>query len=136
MIHSKTNRSIYCIALTISIIIGLLLLYQLKIKGIIRLDCVTYKYFKILCPACGVTRMVRAFLNRDIALAFRYNQVVFMSIPYIIYTYYVGCAEYIKHNTLNSNKLAHNLVILVFILISWGIIRNIPGLEIFSPNSV
>lgn len=119
--------------ITISIIVGLLTLYILKTHNIIKLDCVTYKYFNILCPACGVTRMIRSILEFNFSKAFRYNQLVFVLIPYMLYIYTIGCIQYINDGKL-KDSLAVHLQILAFILIIWGVIRNIPGFEIFTPN--
>lgn len=130
---SKNIRIALVICISITICILLPVLYTLKIKGIIKLDCVTYTYFGITCPACGITRMVGSILQRDFKSAFMYNQVMMILIPYMIYIYVYGVYQYIKYGFIGDNVSRHLLIFIIIITV-WGILRNIPGLEILSPN--
>jgi hypothetical protein len=57
--------------------------------------CPTYRFFKIPCPFCGMTRAHMAALRLDFKAAMEYNPVFFLGIP---------CIFLLTHDCLFTEK--------------------------------
>ena len=112
---------------SINIILLLLLLsyYYLNKYFHIGIPCLFYKITGFKCPGCGVTRMLFSLIKLDFKRAFFYNPVVFILLPFLVF--YIIYQEYIyitkKKNNLKIPEFVY--YILIFILIIFGILRNI-----------
>lgn len=86
----------------------------------VGIPCLFHKFTGLLCPGCGITRMILAILHLDFKSAFRYNQVVFIFSPIILYVSWLKSENY-------KLSLIENIVvyIILIILLIFGIIRNI-----------
>lgn len=115
------------------ILLGVLILYYLfytftpfSIPCVFRK--VTSLFFEdgLLCPGCGVTRMLAAEIRLDFATAFLENQAVFILQPFI----YFEIAKLIycdfTNNKVKYTKIESVLLILaITALIIFGIWRNL-----------
>lgn len=100
--------------------------------------CVFESVFGIYAPSCGITRATYSLLHLDFVQAFYYNQFYTLSVLPLFYVY----ATYVI-NTLFAKKIVPMFKIrgtyvavyfLLFLL--YGIMRNIPGLEILQPTVI
>lgn len=112
---------------SVNIILLLLFLgyYYLNKYFYIGIPCLFYKITNFKCPGCGVTRMLFSLLKLDFKSAFFYNPVVFILLPFIIFS--IIYQEYIyitkRKSKLNVPKYVYYVIIIVLVL--FGILRNI-----------
>lgn len=57
------------------------------------IPCLFHKLTNLYCPGCGITRCIVSLLKGNISAAFKYNQLVFILLPfltvYFIYKIYL-----------------------------------------------
>lgn len=129
------QRTIILFCINIILIIGLIIATLLLKYTNIRLKCITYELIGIYCPGCGCTRMVSHILSGDIATAFKCNQLMFILIPYTILLYAYEMVVIIKTGNI-SKQLNKILIIIAFVMIAYGIIRNIPIFNWLAPIGI
>lgn len=122
------KKRIIKIILIIAIsIIGLITYYYLNQNYNFSIPCLFHKITGYYCPGCGITRCLFSLLQGKIYQAFMYNQLVFILLPFIIlyfiYTTYIYIFN--KKNTLINKIPNYIYIILLIIVISYGIIRNL-----------
>ena len=101
------------------------------------LKCPIHFLFNIYCPGCGSTRMLKSILHGNIYQAFRYNPLLFITIPfYLIYLFINYWAEK-KHKISLTKKLEPNLwYFLIILFITYGVLRNIPLFKFLAPTII
>ncbi len=98
------------------------------------IPCVFHKITGFYCPGCGVTGMLTDLLQFDFLGAFEHNQVLFVSLPIIIYLLVKLCIGYIKNGSLVLGKVDNCIVyVLIAVLVIFGILRNIPCFSYLQP---
>lgn len=131
----EKERAIKYIRISVLIMVLGISAFTLEHFGIIGLSCVTYKYAGIICAGCGGTRMVQSILQLELYQAFRYNPIVFMSIPLYIFMY-IKCGITYKKQGRITDKLANYILLYIVIIVLYSIIRNIPLFEILAPTKI
>lgn len=115
------------ISISFILLIILISYYYLNHQYNIGIPCIFYKITGYYCPGCGITRCIFAILEGNIYEAFKYNQLVFILIPflsiYFIYNIYIYIFN--KENNLFKKIPNYIYIILLIITISYGILRNI-----------
>ena len=105
--------------------------------GFPLLPCPFYTFTGFYCPSCGVSRMCIALLHLDFKGAFFYNRAIFLLSPILFLLLLQLCIQYIKTgNTTLSKKQKIVVYGMIFFLILFGILRNIPIFSILQPTSV
>ena len=97
----------------------------------IYVPCVFNEITGLYCPGCGVTRMLKSMLHLEFYQAFRYNPLLFIFSPFILFMIinYIYC-YYKKKKSLLFTMPKWILIILLIIVFSYWILRNIiPYLE-------
>lgn len=95
----------------------------------IGIPCVFREVTGFLCPGCGMTRLVLALLEFDIAQAFRYNMLVFFLVP----LYFL----YLMLEWRNKSKHANILIrVMLIMTIVFGILRNTPYFSWLAPTVI
>ena len=135
MTEQMKKRLRLCLLLTTLLIVTAAILYILKMNGVIQLRCPIRMYTGLECPACGLTRMVTSILNLEVYQAFRYNPFIFTAIPWIVYMYIAIWRCYIKYGVV-SDRLANQLLVFAFILITFGVIRNLSWFTFLKPTTI
>lgn len=115
---------------TKAILIFLIILYLIFYKKLgISIPCFFHKITGLYCPGCGITRMLESILKLNIYQAFRYNPLVF--------TYLIGYIIYKIINYRHKIKLNNYFIyVLLFITITFGILRNIPIFDYLKPTEI
>lgn len=111
----------------------LFLTYLLVSKYLnIYLFCPFHKITGLYCPGCGITRMFLSILTGDFYQAFRYNSLVFISLPIMIFLY-INNLLYPKKAIIK--KIPSNIWYLtIAIFLIYGVLRNIPFFDFLAPT--
>lgn len=100
----------------------------LKIQG----GCFLSRHYGIFCPGCGGSRMVFALLKGNFYRALRWNPFLFCSIPYFLTLITVPAYYFIRYNK-TPKWIYVSFIIYGILLLLFGIIRNLPGMEFLQP---
>lgn len=121
------------VGLGLPAILLLLILYE-TLDGE-SLQCPFYKLTGLYCPGCGSGRAVRALLRGDLAESFRWNPMLYlMGLPAALCVLYEYVRIVFLPRKLRPIVLSKRLcVILVVLILTWWILRNLPGLAFLAP---
>lgn len=77
------------------------------------------------CPGCGSQRAIHALLNGDVAGAFRFNAMLFLSMPWLALCIYAETQR--VRNPIRYAKLHSDVLIWLFLImvLLWWLLRNI-----------
>ena len=112
-------------------LIGLLILlftyYFLHIYTGLSIPCPFRLLTGFKCPGCGITSMLFSMINFRFKEAFYYNPLVFIMLPFIIaYFIYINYLYiYGKKDKILKKIPNYVTIILIFITIVYGVVRNI-----------
>ena len=122
--HPKT----VCSLCWLCFITGFLLLHFSSFKfESVGIPCLVYKTTGILCPSCGITRMIDALISLDFLAAFSYHPVFFCAaVALFVYAVYATIYVFIKNKFPKPGKLFLFSVIFFAIVLSvFTIVRNL-----------
>ena len=97
-----------------------------------EIPCLIKKITNLECPGCGITRMFISLFKLDFYQAFRYNPLVFILFFLLVFKIVIELFTD-KINKYFNNKF---YIALVFILIIYGILRNIDAFSFLKPTVV
>jgi len=91
-------------------------------------SCPTKSIFGFYCPGCGSQRLIHHLLHLNFYEAFRYNPLLFIFFPFVIYLVYVFISNLIFGTKIRIKLLYRNwfVVILFSAFVLYGILRNLP----------
>lgn len=99
------------------------------------LPCIFHKITGFYCPGCGISRMFISIAKFDFYQAFRYNPLVFiLLILFFIYVIIELIHFKKKGYYFKINKWLY--IVLLVIVISFGIFRNVPYFSFLAPTVV
>ncbi|MDY2908306.1 MAG: DUF2752 domain-containing protein [Candidatus Faecimonas sp.] len=122
--------------ITITIIFLILLISYLYLgnKLNVYINCPIKEITGLYCPGCGITRMLQAILQLNFYQAFRYNPLLFISLPFFIFFTIEGIIT--KKDPL-YNKIPNKILItIIIIFIIYGMLRNLPLFDFLAPTIV
>lgn len=131
----KLNRAIIYLACVLCIITLGISVFAIEQAGIIDINCPIHYFTGLNCPACGATRLVISILNHQFYQAFRWNPLIFLSIPYYI-TALVGSGIGYTLKGRAPEWLGKSLVIYAIIMVVFMVLRNMPLLSFLGPTFV
>ena len=89
------------------------------------------------CPGCGITRMILSILKGDLYQAFRYNPLVFILMPFIIFYFLeIFISKIYNKESICKRIPDYVFYILIVILIVYGVFRNIDMFSYLRPTIV
>lgn len=90
------------------------------------IPCVIHLTTGLYCPGCGATRMIYALLKLDFYQAYRYNQLLFLTLPFSITLIINYIYASIKNKEPWYKKIPLTIwSVIIIIVILYGILRNI-----------
>ena len=125
MIHKKEMKLIL-------LLISFLIIFSFLNKVFnFTIPCLFHEITNLYCPGCGITRMFLALFKLDFYQAFRYNPLVFILLILSIVYFLVK-----KIGKLNFKLPNYIYYYLLFIVIIYGILRNIPLFSFLAPTEL
>ena len=133
MLDSKRIRKLI-LSLLIIIIMLIFFLYLNKNYGF-YIPCLFHKLTNLYCPGCGITRCIVSLLKGNISEAFKYNQLVFILLPFLTVYFIYKIYLYLTNSQDKIIKKIPNItwIILLIITILFGILRNIKYFTFLRP---
>jgi len=119
--------------LLISIILISFLYYKFYRIYHIGIPCLFHEITGLYCPGCGITRALFALFELNLKKALKYNILVFIVGPFLLYYFIKKIYNWIiikEEKMLLPNKLVYMLLITTVI---YGILRNIEWFEFLRP---
>lgn len=120
--------------ITITILLSISLITYLLLGNYfhIYIHCPIKTITGLYCPGCGITRMLLSIIQLDFYQAFRYNPLLFITLPIFI-IFFLNTLITKKEPLYNkiSNKV---WTIVIIIFIAYGILRNIPFFDYLAPT--
>lgn len=98
-------------------------------------ECKFLKATGFFCPGCGGTRMCKALLKLNFYQAFRWNILLFISIPLIAIIAIKQTIVYIMENRIYL-WLDKFLIIYTVVVIVFGILRNTEAFNYLAPTLI
>lgn len=132
------KRLLFLVVIAIILMFIFNVYYFIFIKNGIVIPCIFHEITGFYCPGCGVTRMFLSLIKFDFYQAFRYNQLIFISLPFIII---LVVDKFIKWIIGNPNYLYKKIgnkvwIILLIVTVFFAIIRNVPFFDYLIPTVV
>ena len=103
--------------------------------------CMFYEVTGLLCPGCGSGRFMLALLHLDLYAAFRYQPLLFLFFPFLVYysakvyIAFVFGKDILPFPTIRNAWFGISVVV---IIIEYWILRNIPvfPFTLLAPNAI
>lgn len=110
----------------IILIIFFLIYMILAYLKLFSIPCLVRLLTGFYCPGCGVTRMIISIAKLDFYQAFRYNPLVFILLPFLIFMFF----------SKNKYKYEKIYYVIIVLLIVFGVMRNIPYFKFLAPTNI
>lgn len=91
-------------------------------------SCPSKTFFGLNCPGCGSQRMIHHLLHFDFGQAFRYNPLLFITLPFVLFILLQSLVNFI-FGTAYRTKLFYNNTFVWFVfglLMVYAVLRNLP----------
>ncbi len=108
-------------------------------QGSTLLPCPLYQTTGLWCPACGLTRATHALLNGDVPAAIGYN----MLFPLFLAAIVIGWTSWLRSAlgrapmrfiaSMRTGTVVLSGVMIGVLVLAFGVLRNMPGLEALAP---
>lgn len=119
----------------ILLVLIFIIYFILVFKFNIYIPCLFHKITNLYCPGCGVTRMIVSLLKGNLYQAFRYNMLIFILTPFLMFFIFDYIISRKKQRDALYEKIPNSIwYILIIVLVIFGIIRNI--FPFFAPTIV
>ena len=119
----------------ILLVLIFIIYFILVFKFNIYIPCLFHKITNLYCPGCGVTRMIVSLLKGNLYKAFRYNMLIFILTPFLMFFIFDYIISRKKQRDALYEKIPNSIwYILIIVLVIFGIIRNI--FPFFAPTIV
>ena len=133
-LNTRKKRILLVSFLIVVLIYFSFLYYKLYNLFGIGIPCIFHKITGLYCPGCGITRAIFSLFRFDFVSAIKYNFLLFLIFPFLIYYFGYKIKSWIFFE-YNTKQIIPNffIYILLFITILYGILRNITIFSFLRP---
>jgi hypothetical protein len=116
----------------ILVLVGAFLFYYYTFNPSVQtgnfISCPTNEIFGFFCPGCGSQRMIHHLLHFEFLEAFRYNPLLFVLFPFVVFCIFIFISNTFFGTTYRLKFLYKNGFVWTFfgILLLYAILRNLP----------
>ena len=103
----------------------------------IYLFCPIYKFTHFYCPGCGITRMLLSLLQGRWYQAFRYNPLLFITLP-LFFLYYLDSLMPLSKKRKSFLQALEPYIwyVLIVVFLIYGVLRNLDKFRFLQPTIV
>lgn len=107
------------------VVLGVLLLYYfwVRLTGL-AIPCIFHVVTGFYCPGCGITRMLMALAEGNLALAYSCNEALFWLAPLALADFIWYHYHYFRYGIQNTRFHKASVVVMLVVLVGFGIWRN------------
>lgn len=122
----------------ILLLVIILIVISILLFNGIYIPCIFHEITGLYCPGCGITRLFLSLLTFDFYQAYRYNQLVFILLPFTL----ILIIDYLFKTLTNKKNILYHKInnkvwyLLILLTILFGIVRNIPNFDYFIPTTL
>lgn len=127
-LHEIVNNRLTVVLIWLGLAAGSTYLYIFEPgKSGLFLVCPFFALTGFACPGCGTTRGLHHLLHGDVAAAFRFNPLMMVMLPLLLYALVRHTNAVMRDRPMRGNQLnAKYIWLLFFVALSFWIIRNTP----------
>ena len=129
------KRLFRVIFITLFLLVILFGYYFLNCHYDVGIPCFVNKMYGLVCPGCGITRMLFSIIRLDFKAAFGYNPLMFCLLPFMVisYIYYMYLYVVQKKDNIFRKVPIVVWILLFIIVIIYSICRNLPQFPFLRP---
>lgn len=129
------KKRIYKLVIALSLIVALGMGYAyFGVKTGIFIPCMFHQITGLYCPGCGVSRMCLALMRGNFNDAVGYNPFLFFLLPFLGAYFVRQAIHYIRGEKWQMSRWESiTWKVLLILLILYGIVRNLPGMDVLRP---
>ncbi len=90
--------------------------------------CIFYQTTGLLCAGCGATRALYQLLHGNLVMAFRFNPILVISIPFLLWFLAGQVLRVARKQSCAVNIRPRWLWLIFAVLVIFSVVRNLPGL--------
>ncbi len=134
----EAKKNFFIVFIALSILIFMFSYYPIGGEGVdFYPPCVWLSLTDTYCAGCGSMRGVQSVIQGDILGVSSYNILLFLALPYLFYSFIVvGIKAFTGYRPLTILLTRNEILFIVFLIVLFWILRNIPGFEILAPNPI
>ena len=89
--------------------------------------CLFHKTTGLLCPGCGSLRALHQLLHGHVAVAFRFNALLVLSLPLCGWFFGVNACRMWKGQPVDESLSTRWLWVFAVVVLAFAVWRNVPG---------
>lgn len=98
--------------------------------------CPTLALTGLFCPGCGALRALHFLTTGDLAAAWAMNPLAVLAVPYLVWSWLMWGYRGATGRPRRWLAPAWVLWTLLGVVLTWGVLRNVPGLEVLQPGGL
>ncbi len=134
----ESKKSFFAILLGVFVVVFMFSSYPIGGEGVdFYPPCIWLSLTDTNCPGCGSMRGIQSVIQGNILGLLENNIFVFIALPFLFYSFIIlGIKAFRGYKPLTVFLTQNEIYFIVFMIVLFWIVRNIPAFEILAPNSI
>ncbi|GIT56636.1 MAG: hypothetical protein Ct9H300mP18_00650 [Candidatus Neomarinimicrobiota bacterium] len=134
----KSKKSFFVILLGAFVLVFMFSYYPIGGEGVnFYPPCIWLSLTDTYCPGCGSMRGIQSVIQGNMLGLFENNVFLFVALPFLFYSFIsLGIQAFKGYKPLTIFLTQNEIYFIVFMIVVFWIVRNIPAFEILAPNSI